>query len=399
MARYQLGKTEIVRKEHHTSFDARALSSIAQGIMFLEEPYHFIKIPEIHNKLVLSPYQNDSLDFWENKDFTSDQKLAANIPDEEIIDLGNLLLPESVTDKPVINVFLRDSNVIIINGKLIDPEAHAEKIEASLDFLVARSTNAGKIGMDQFLILKDNDEIRHIAQTGIAKAFIPFMGDWFEGKFPGLVVGDDADNAKPVTEQGFKLLLSMFGNDKHAIINLEKETLPREAYFSVNIQELAKNDLSNGLTTKQLKPFINFLKNEKKDLKVTHTAGGFFAGKNVLTKVDKDSYEGYETVTWPVFVKYRDRFPLGCCISFAPGQVILDKNDREVFSYDEVHEVYYKGPTSISPVTRNSIEVIVKGKEIPTGLSMKLGKFFKEEFGIPVLSIHVIKNLERGVGI
>ena len=59
MARYQLGKTEIVRKEHHTSFDARALSSIAQGLMFLEEPYHFIKIPEIHIKLVLSPYQND----------------------------------------------------------------------------------------------------------------------------------------------------------------------------------------------------------------------------------------------------------------------------------------------------------------------------------------------------
>jgi hypothetical protein len=396
MARYKLGKTEIDRKKAFQEFNGKEISSFAVATMFLEEPYHFVPMPQIDHKIVMSPYKQDTIDFYYNKEFTDKERDEANLGDAQIIDLCNMLFPDLPDKKTAIEVFLKDGDVVILDGELVDPSTIAEKIEPELDFIVSLSVNKNKTCVEDYLILTEDNNVKHVTNQSIGKLFIPYMGDWFEAKFPGVTTGKDADDSQEITENGLKLLLSLFVNEKHAHISLAKETLPREGKFSVNLKELQNGDLSNGLTTQQLNPFIKFLKGQNEDIKPRNPSMDFFAERNVITNPLQGKYIQYETVSWLVFTNHYNRFPMGCTIVLAPGQVITDKKDNEIFCFDDVHELYYKGPEALSEHTRNSIQVLCKGDSIDNDLRKRMIKYFQQEFKLPVQSLSTVKRMERG---
>ncbi len=394
MARYKLSETEILRKEAVNSFTDRELGSYASATMFLEAPYHFVENPDIDHKIVLSPHRED-ITVYSNEDFSDDQKDAAFLGDAEIIDICNTLFPDLPKRKSVVEFFLADTNVVIMDGILVDPKLLSEKIEPELEFLVGLSVHKDKKSVEDYIIITEDNTVRYVSQDSIGKLFIPHMGDWFENKFPGVIVSDEADDAQKLSEYGLKLLLSLFANTSHAHIKLSKETLPKEAIFSIDMKELAKNDLSNGLTTKQLKPLVKFLKGQNEDYNPRNPSAEFFGQRNVITKPTTNTYPSFETVSWLVFVNHYQKFPMGCSIVLAPGQIVVDKKGNEILCYDDVHEIYYKGPQSMSDETKNSMSVLVKGDSIDPDFMKRVGKYFRQEFSLPVKAFNTIKKVKR----
>lgn len=390
MARYELGKTQVQRKTALDTFTQSRISSFALGTLFLEEPYHFIPVPEIHHKVVASDFNTDSIDFYDNKSFTPDQREAVNIGDQQIIDMLNLILDDNRKTKRVNTFYLRDGDIVIVNEELVDPKTLAEKIEPTLDFLVGLSVNKDGKNAEDYLILRENHQVKYIAKSSIAKCLIPYMSDWFDAKFPGLMVDDGMEESKKLTDFGFKLVLSLFANEVKASMNLKSETLPSEAYFTVSTVSLDENILSNGLSAKQLKPFVKFLKGENNDL--VASSKSLFAGKNVLTELIKKTYDRYETVSWPIFVNYKERFEVGCTVVLAPGQVITDKQGHEVFNSDDVYEIYYKGPKALVANSKNTVEILVTGDSINPEMYKRTRKYFKDTFGLPLKSLSLVKD-------
>lgn len=395
MARYKLSETEIERKVASNSFTDREIGSYAQATMFLEEPYHFVENPDIDHKIVLSPFKKDTITIYSNTNFSKDQRDAALIGDAEIIDLCNTFFPDLPERKTVVEIFIADNDVVIMDGILLDPKLIEEKIEPELEFIVGLSNHKDKKTIEDYIIITEENVVKYVNEDSIGKLFIPFMGDWFDNKFPGVMVSDDADDAQKLTEYGLKLLLSLFANTSFARITLSKETLPREGLFSVDMKELAKNDLSNGLTTKQLKPLVKFLKGHNEDYNPRNPSGAFFGDRNVITKPTTNTYSSFETVSWLVFVNHFQKFPMGCSIVLAPGQVIIDKKGNEILCFDDVHEIYYKGPKSMSDATKNSMSILVKGTSIDPDFMKRVGKYFKQEFSLPVKTFNTIKRVKR----
>ncbi len=398
MARYTLGTDEVIRKKSMNSFTARDISSIAPASLFLEEPYHFILMPKIHHRVVLSPYTKD-IDIYHNKDFTEDQIDSNNLGDDQIIDIANTLMPLSSSGRNVKNAFLIDGKVIIYADKLLDTDLIASAEPALLELLVSLTVGANKKSIEDYLILTDAHLIKNVHKDAVGKMFIPHLHEWFDEKFPGLMVGDDAEGAEMLTMHGFKLLLSAFVNSSHGQMNLEKESIPKDGFFSIDIKEYWKSsNLSTGLSSTQIKPLTNFLrKNHKELLNMNPTPKGLklFAGKNVLTSVVDERYDHFETVTWPIFRNHLKRFPVGCSIVLAPGQIIVDKDAHEIFGSDTVHELYYKGPEATTPKNKNTIEVLVVGDSISRDLVERMRKYFKAEFNLPINSFSTIKNDSR----
>ncbi len=395
MARYKLAQTEIERKDSVSDFTDREIATYAHASMFLDEPYHFVEVPEIQHKIVMSPFTQETITVYVNKHYSDDQKEACFLGDDQIIDLCNMLFPDLPERKTVLEVFLFDGDVVIIDGKLVDIRSLEDRIEPELDFIVGLSVEKNKKSVEDYLIISEENDVNYVTKDSIGKLFIPYMGDWFDAKFPGVIVGDDADDAHKTTEYGLKLLLSMFANTAHAHVVLAKETLPKEGLFSVDMKELSRNDLSNGLSTKQLAPLIKFLKGQNEDYEPRNPSTEFFAQKSVITNPLTNTYPSFESVSWLVFFNHRDRFPMGCSIVLAPGQVITDKKGNEILCFDDVFEIYYKGPKSMSDETKNSMSILVQGNSIDPQFMKRVSKYFKEEFSLPVKAFNTVKRVKR----
>ncbi|KKL17110.1 hypothetical protein LCGC14_2488830 [marine sediment metagenome] len=242
MARYKLSETEIERKVASNSFTDREIGSYAQATMFLEEPYHFVENPDIDHKIVLSPFKKDTITIYSNTNFSKDQRDAALIGDAEIIDLCNTFFPDLPERKTVVEIFIADNDVVIMDGILLDPKLIEEKIEPELEFIVGLSNHKDKKTIEDYIIITEENVVKYVNEDSIGKLFIPFMGDWFDNKFPGVMVSDDADDAQKLTEMKEWDLTEIDERMKKANDAIELQyKYKRKEELATDVLEMAKN--------------------------------------------------------------------------------------------------------------------------------------------------------------
>ena len=398
MARYRVEETEIKRYNSTIDFVAKEIADYARAQTLLEDVYYLLPVPRIQHKIVLSPHMSGTISLYVRDEMSDEEKESCFMSNDDIIDIANKHYKLVDTSHAVKNLWLIDGEVIFIGGAnnavLVDKRQYAYRIETNLRLLVDLSLKHDGKEISDYLILGDDDKISYVMPNGMGKMFLPFMADWFEDKFPGLTTSKDDDDAYVVTETGLKFLLKLFTNECFATIVMENETLPKEGIFYLSNKIFTDSILTRTLPKKQLEIVSELLKD--RNLNDWNLSESFF-DSSVITELDPDTppYKTYVEVAWHVFLHNIELFPIGCEVTLAPRQVILDKDDNLIFSSDDIYKIYYKGPDAVSPQSRNTVSIIVSDTDIKHMLHIRMKKYFKETFDIDIKAIGIKKGKKK----
>jgi hypothetical protein len=397
MARYQLAKTEVKRIDGTIDFNAKEIADYANARTLLEEPYSLLPVPYVQFKAVLSPHLDEQISFYSRKDMSDEEETACGLGDAEIIDMANEFWKDDEKRNIVKNLWIQDGKVLFVSGgntaKVIEETLLDDIVQPTLSMLRDLSMEQRGMKISDYLIITEDNNVKHVSPNGMGKMFLPYMSDWFEAKFPSLSTSADDKESFNVTETGLKFLLKLFANEAYIQVKIEDETLPKEALFHISSKEFSKSILTNGLSADQLKTLSGLLKARDKRWNFTES----YFDKDTITEIELDTppYSVFCQVTWPMFFHHKNMFPVGCEILLAPRQVILDDENNVIFSADEVYKIYYKGPDAKTEKTQNTISVIVRGKSVEHSLGVRLKKYFKEHFDLPVQSISIIGKRKK----
>ncbi len=385
---YYKDDVDIRRGSSFREFDSGEIATHVSPEIIESGDIKLVRPEKIAYKIQLSTFNRTYIDIDLCK--TLDKKDHLFPKDSAVRHLANML-----ADKTSVNVWLdRHQAPIFLSSNsdilLLDAELYDKADELSLDFLV-ESTNLAEFKVEDWFLISSDLQVWYIRnKLGLSKLFAPYMLEQFDDLWPGLMVGEDYEDGENISKLGFRTLLQMFIFHTGAHLNTSAETFPPDAQFSISIPQLINSDLNGGLTltpkqTKQLEHMMP-------DRSAKANKEVFSFGKNVISN-PKDISEPYKEhknyVTWAVFTSMMEMFPIGCSVVFGPNQIVLDSEERMVFSTTEIELIIYHGPDFVLTPKRNTIDVVVKGDTINVDLRARLIEYFDSSFD---LSVHTMRT-------
>jgi len=343
-----------------------------------------VEMDDIFYKVELSSFNRNKIEVESCKDLKDEQ---LDPPDESLI----RELAELFADDKTVNVWLNSNGEPMYisgtgNARLLNMEHYKNADKINLEDLVKKSVDSS-FDIARCAIVSEEGTLYYIRDTDtMSKLFIPFMLEWFNERFPELMTDDSDRNSTKISKLGFRMLLQMFIFGAHGYTNTAPITLQANSEFLVSIPEVIESSLGGGIKLKdrQLKQLLDMLPVKAK---LASLNKGFF-GKHMI--VDPTSIEvafpEHERCTWYTFTTAMEMFPSSCTIYFAPGQVIVDDEDNEIFSAFDVASLMYRGPNFVLPDEQNTISVVVSGDSIETKLRTRMLNYFEKFFDLPISS-------------
>ena len=386
---YYKDDVDIRRGSSFREFDSGEIAHHVSPEVIESGDIKLVRPEKIAYKIQLSTFNRTYIDIDLCKTLV-DKKDYLYPKDSAVRHLANLM-----ADKTSVNVWLdRHQAPIFVSTNneilLLDAELYDKADELSLDFLV-ESTNLAEFKVEDWFLISSDLQVWYIRnKLGLSKLFAPYMLEYFDDLWPGLMVGEDYEDGENISKLGFRTLLQMFIFNTGAHLNTSAETFAPDSQFSISIPQLINSDLNGGLTLtpKQTKQIEHMMP----DRSAKATKEIFSFGKDVIAN-PKDISGPYKKhknyVTWAVFTSMMEMFPIGCSIVFGPHQVILDSEEHMVFSAAEIDMIIYHGPDFILMPKQNTVDVVVKGETIDVGLRAKLIEYFDSAFD---LSVHTMRT-------
>jgi hypothetical protein len=255
--------------------------------------------------------------------------------------------------------------------------------------VLVEHTNSNQFNTKEWFLISNDLQVWYVRdKIGLSKLFMPFMTDWFDRVWPGQIVSEDFEEGQQISKLGYRILLQSYILQTGAFLNTTSETFPPAAQFSVSLPALMESSLNGGLILedKQIKQLFHMLPKSgtiADQRKTTFDESIISNPKEISVAFDE-----HKDVTWGVFTSAMEMFPIGCSIYFGPNQVILDAEDRLVFSTAEIELIIYHGPDFMLPAKQNTIDVVCSGESIDNNLRTKIIEYFDKEFD---LSLSVIR--------
>ena len=353
------------------------------------------EFPKVVYKIALNTYNRDILRI--EKCNCSKCKDIDFLDHAIVLQLANLYADD---DKNIYIYTDKDGEPLFIGTgqstssiELISKLVYKDLSEITLKWLVEKSTTA-EFKITDIAFLDQDNKVYYSRDAGFAKLFVPFMLNWFELNWPGIIVAEDNENALPITQAGFRILLQMFILQHYAWVDTAKATFALRDIFHVDIPELMSSTLGTRLNIndKQISQLLHMLpKNPYEGIlePKSYLSGGVITDVESLTEFYAHEHKD---VSWEVFFRGMEYFGMGCTIYLAPRQVITDKDSNLIFSTEDVREIKYRGVNFPVKVKRESVEVTLVADEIEDDLRKRLFKFFEASMGIKVSSIRTAKT-------
>jgi len=378
---------EIKRGSSFREFDSSEIGHHVSPEVIESGDVKFIRPDKVAYKIQLSTFNRTYIDVDLCK--TLDKK-DYNFPSDDSVKQ----LAEAFSDKVSVNVWLDQHMAPIFVSttneiKLLDTDLYDKSDELSLDFLV-ESTNLAEFSVEDWFLVSSDMQVWYIRnKLGLSKLFTPYCLEYFDGMWPGLMVSDEYEDGERISKLGFRTLLQSYIFSTGAYLNTTSEIFPKNVEFNISIPLLINSDLNGGLTLgkKQTKQLEHML--PSKAAKDDKRSSSF--DKHILTSSKEilETFDEHVDVTWNTFISAMEMFPIGCSIFFGHNQVILDSDDRLVFSTNEIKTIIYHGPEFVLSPKRNTIDVVVNGKTIENSLRARMVEYFDDAFD---LSIHTIRT-------
>lgn len=282
-------------------------------------------------------------------------------------------------------IFVTTASEII----LLDAQLYEDAQDLTEELLV-EFTNSADFKVEEWFLVSSDLQVWYIRnKLGLSKLFMPFMSDWFDRCWPGLMVEKSHEDSHKISKLGFRTLLQMYILETGAFLNTTSETFPLDGQFAVSIPRLAESSLNGGLVleNKQVKQLKHMLpkhaETEKKD------ESSFDETVINNPKEISVAFNEHKSVTWGIFTSFMEMFPVGCSIYFGPNQVVLDAEDRLVFSTSEIELIIYHGPDFVLSEKQNTIDVVCSGKSIDNHLRTRIVEYFDDQFDLSLSTIRL----------
>lgn len=381
--------TNIIETTAYKTFNAEELGSHLSSDDVAENDIRIVEtFPAVVFKLALNSYTRETIRV--EKCNCSKCKDIDFIDHAQILQMANIYADE---DKNVYIFTDKDGDPLFIsagtstnNVEIIDITVYETLPEINLKWLVDKSVDK-EFKVENMAFLDQDNKVYYIREAGFAKLFVPFMFDWFELSWPGIIVDKDNENALPITQAGFRILLQMFILQSYAWVDTAKATFALRDIFYLDIPELMSSTLGTRLniSDKQISQLLHMLPT-KPYVGILEPKGQFSGG--VITDYESMEYfaDEHQNVSWEVFFRGMEYFGMGCTILLAPNQIIVDKDSNLIFSTEDVKEIKYRGPNFPTETKRESVEIAIFSAEIDDDLRKRLFKFF-ESIGVKVSSI------------
>lgn len=378
---------EIKRGSSFREFDSAEVGHHISPEVIESGDIKFIHPDKIAYKIQLSTFNRTYIDVDLCKTL---EKKDNNFPSDDAVKQ----LADAFAEKVSVNVWLDRHMAPIFTSStdkivLLDTDLYESSRELSLGFLVD-STNMSEFNVEDWYLVSSDMQVWYVRnKLGLSKLFTPYCLEYFDDMWPGLMVSNEYEDGERISKLGFRALLQSFIFSTGAYLNTSSEIYPKNVEFNVSIPLLINSDLNGGVTLekKQTKQLEHMLPSKvAKDDKRTSSFD-----KNILTSAKEatEIFDEHKDVTWNVFISAMEMFPVGCSIFFGHNQVILDSDDRLVFSTGEIKTIIYHGPEFVLTPKRNTIDVVVNGKTIENSLRARLVEYFDDAFD---LSVHTIRT-------
>lgn len=347
-----------------------------------DEDIRLVEMDNIFYKIEMSTFNRNKIEVSSCKDLKDEQ---LDPPDEDVVRAFVDVFAESKT----INLWLNENHdPMYVSGtnsaRLLDMTKYKDADKLNLEDLVNKSVDKD-FDMSLWALVSESGDLYYLRDTNtMSKLFIPFMLEWFDDRFPEVMVDKSDANGVTISKLGFRLLLQMFIFSAHGFTNTAPVTFQANSEFEVSIPEVMESSLGGGiqLTDNQLKQLLHMLPVKAK---ISSSNKGFFDSSIISDPSNiKVSFSTHANCTWYVFSSAMEMFPTSCTIYLAPGQIIVDDENDEVFSEFDVASILYRGPAFVLPNEKNSIQVVVKGNSIDTGLRTRMISYFEENFDLPI---------------
>jgi hypothetical protein len=282
-------------------------------------------------------------------------------------------------------IFVTTSNEVI----LLDTQLYDDAQDLTEELLV-EFTNSADFKVEEWFLVSSDFQVWYIrSKLGLSKLFIPFMSDWFDKNWPGLMVEKDHEESHKISKLGFRTLLQMYILETGAFLNTTSETFPADEQFAISIPRLTESSLNGGLilADKQVKQLKHMLPKQTETGKKDQSSFDETVINN--PKDISVAFDEHKNVTWGVFTSAMEMFPIGCSIFFGPNQVVLDAEERLVFSTSEVELIIYHGPDFLIVDKRNTIDVVCSGDSIDNNLRTRIVEYFDEQFDLSLATIRL----------
>lgn len=380
--------------EYKKSFQRFDLSEPGKHLsqhVIKDEDVRLVEMDDIWYKIEMSTFNRNKIEVSSCKDLKDEQ----------------LDPPDEVTVKDLVDIFAEDKTVniwlnenhdpmyvsLVNSARLLDMSKYKTADKLNLKDLVKKSTDKD-FDMSRWALVSESGDLYYLRDTNtMSKLFIPFMLEWFDDRFPDVAVDKSDVNGVTISKLGFRMLLQMFIFSAHGFTNTSPVTFQANSEFDVSIPELMESPIGGGIQLRdgQLKNLVHMLPVRAK---VPSSDRGFF-DKSILSDPDniKISFTEHVKCTWYTFISAMEMFPSSCTIHLAPGQIIVDEENDEVFSEFDVVSILYRGPNFILPEEQNTMQVVVKGDSIDTGLRTRMISYFEQNFDLPITAW----RLERSV--
>jgi hypothetical protein len=373
-------------------FSYSELFNYTSGDKFYADKLKLIPIPTILYKVCLAPHDRKCIEVIENTVVDlKGKKVPLNFG--KLINLANLLgeFSEKVDlwlgiDNEV--TFVSKPNKTILKLEDLEKEAVDLTEEKLVELLNLDSLEA------HYFALDDDKTCYHIAKNSIYKATYSYMVSWFDNQYPGVLVSDNAPKSVKVNQEGMKLLTFFYLKSIGVkTLNIFLSDYPEELIFSLEEKYSHKLCTSKRKNTafldKRIPDELLDSMSDNKDNKtsIVHFPDGYMT--NICTSIISDSDRVIPTapVSWNCFLNNYKKFYDTCKIVLAKNEIILDENNKNVFSWNNVDEIVFYGYENSQIPRRNSIEITMK--EEPSNAFLYGIKEYFNKLGLSIFCIKV----------
>lgn len=427
-----MGDPKVTFDNAYSSFDSEDVAAFLDWKDFENDGLRMYTSPRIVWRVTVSGYTPERISVSRNKDVVEKD---VERPDEDMI----AALYKHYVQASKCNYLYLDANGIPIffgdKSTLVCVEEHLYDTlpKISLDQVRDLIRDLDKSIKTTYFI-SPRDMVFYCRKSGVGKLFYPFLREWIERSYQGLL--DPGDAAQMMSEEGLRVLLSYFiAKTTGHYIPISNCIFPQAYQFIVSLDgyldsPFGATGLPDGLIKdiKKMMPSPSgsiTLKAEFKErtasthpgenkiitpsnrvisdpalleivkTRMTNDITPFY-DTGIITSTDlKDPITDFVSMSWVSFMACMEQVKTGASIFFAPHEVVMDDVGHIIFSGDEFPLIHYHGPEFALSYKKNSVDVLYRGDKINVEALANLREFFKRVFDVKVLSVTSVSESKK----